>query len=167
MTGTSLRSKVVGLSALTQRVEELRADGKSVAWTNGCFDILHAGHVLYLERAAREGDVLVVGMNDDASVKKVKGRDRPIVPEDERAIILCGLSSVDFVLPFSQSDTVSILEALRPEVYVKGGDYTLETINQDERRLVEGYGGRIALFPGVEGQSTTAIIERIAKLGRR
>jgi D-beta-D-heptose 7-phosphate kinase/D-beta-D-heptose 1-phosphate adenosyltransferase len=132
-------------------------------WTNGCFDIIHAGHVLYLERAAREGDVLVVGLNSDASVRALKGPSRPIVPEDERALIISALGAVGFVALFEDVSPLAAIEALRPDVYVKGGDYTIETINQDERKLVEGYGGRIAIIPGVDGRSTTNIIRRLSE----
>jgi D-beta-D-heptose 7-phosphate kinase / D-beta-D-heptose 1-phosphate adenosyltransferase len=137
-------------------------EGKKVVWTNGCFDILHAGHVTYLLQAAREGDILVVGLNSDASVSAIKGPDRPIVPQDERALIIAALGCVDHVIVFEDNDTVPLLEALKPDIYAKGGDYTLDTINQDERKLVEGYGGRIALIPGVDGRSTTNIIQRIS-----
>lgn len=150
-------------------LDELRAiiaayqkDGKKVVWTNGCFDILHAGHVTYLLQAAKEGDILVVGLNSDASVSAIKGPDRPIVPQDERALIIAALGCVDHVIVFEDNDTVPLLEALKPDIYAKGGDYTLDTINQDERKLVEGYGGRIALIPGVDGRSTTNIIQRIS-----
>ncbi len=146
------------LEALAPR---LQAEGKRVVWTNGCFDILHAGHVLYLQGAASEGDVLVVGMNSDASVRAIKGPSRPVMPEHERAMVLSALACVDYVVLFSEPTTVMALQRLKPDVYAKGGDYTIDTINQEERRLIEGYGGRIALLPGVEGQSTTNLIERM------
>lgn len=152
----------VPLEALKPIFAALREEGKSIVWTNGCFDIIHAGHVTYLMSAKQEGDVLVVGLNSDASVSAVKGADRPIVPEEERALILSALACVDYVTIFSEEDVTPILKALQPDVYAKGGDYTLETINQDERRLVEGYGGRIALIPGVEGKSTTNLVQRLA-----
>ena len=151
------------LEALRGIVAGLQAQGKTVVWTNGCFDIIHAGHVTYLMQAKREGDVLVVGLNSDESVRAVKGPDRPIVPEAERALILSALACVDYVTVFSENDVTGILEDLKPDVYAKGGDYTLETINQDERRLVEGYGGRIALIPGVDGRSTTHLVERLSE----
>ena len=151
------------LEALRNIVAGLQAKGKTVVWTNGCFDIIHAGHVTYLMQAKREGDVLVVGLNSDESVRAVKGPDRPIVPEAERALILSALECVDYVTVFSENDVTRILEELKPDVYAKGGDYTLETINQDERRLVEGYGGRIALIPGVDGRSTTNLVERLSE----
>ena len=156
---------IVALEQLSEIVKSCQADGKKVVWTNGCFDILHVGHVKYLIDAAKEGDVLVVGLNSDASVQAIKGAGRPVVPEHERVFIVAALGCVDYVTIFSDQDTVKLLDALRPNVYAKGGDYTIDTINQDERKFVEGYGGRIALIPGVEGLSTTSIIEKLEKGG--
>ena len=153
----------IPLEELRDTVAALKAQGKTVVWTNGCFDIIHAGHVTYLAQARREGDVLVVGLNSDDSVRAVKGPGRPIVPEAERALILSALACVDYVTVFAEDDVTPMLEALEPDVYAKGGDYTLETINQDERRLVEGYGGRIALIPGVKDRSTTNLVERLSE----
>lgn len=160
--GKSGSSKVKTFDELAAACEELREQGKTVVWTNGCFDILHVGHITYLQRAAAQGDVLVVGLNSDESVSKVKGPDRPIIHEAERALVLSALECVDYIIIFGEPTTVSHLEALKPDVYAKGGDYTLETIVQEERRVVEGYGGAIAIIPGVEGRSTTNIIDRIA-----
>jgi D-beta-D-heptose 7-phosphate kinase/D-beta-D-heptose 1-phosphate adenosyltransferase len=159
--GTPL--KVKSLPELKSIVACFQSEGKRVVWTNGCFDILHVGHISYLVRAAREGDVLIVGLNSDASVSRVKGPDRPIVPEAERALILSSLEFVDFVTVFSDESPAAILEHLQPDVYSKGGDYTIDTINQTERKIVEGYGGRIAIVPGAEGKSTTNLVERIIK----
>jgi len=152
---------IVTLEALAGLIRSYQAEGKSVVWTNGCFDILHAGHVTYLMDAAHAGDVLVVGLNSDASVSAMKGPDRPVVPEEERALIISALGCVDHVLVFSDANTVGLLDRLKPDVYAKGGDYTIDTINQEERRLVESYGGRIALIPGVDGRSTTSIIQKL------
>ncbi len=160
--GGNPTGKVAPLAELRSTLDNLRRAGKRIVWTNGCFDIIHAGHVQYLERAAREGDVLVVGLNSDRSVRKLKGPDRPIVPEDERALILSAFSAIGFVTVFDEESPLGAIELLRPDVYVKGGDYTVDTINQQERRLVEGYGGRIAIIPGVEGRSTTNIVRRLA-----
>lgn len=159
----SLPIAAIPLGELKGTIAALRANGKTVVWTNGCFDIIHAGHVTYLMQAKREGDVLVVGLNSDQSVQAVKGPGRPIVPETERALILSALACVDYVTVFAEDDVTQLLEELKPDVYAKGGDYTLETINQDERRLVEGYGGRIALIPGVQDRSTTNLVERLAE----
>ncbi len=161
--GGNPSGKAVPLGELRRVLDALRRTGKRIVWTNGCFDIIHAGHVLYLERAAREGDVLVVGLNSDTSVRALKGPERPIVPQDERALIMSAFSAVGFVTVFDEISPLGAIETLRPDIYVKGGDYTLDTINQDERRLVESYGGRIAIIPGVEGRSTTNIVRRLAE----
>lgn len=163
MPTNDLPSASTPLEELRDIVAGLKAQGKTVVWTNGCFDIIHAGHVTYLAQARRQGDVLVVGLNSDESVQAVKGPNRPIVPEAERALILSAFACVDYVTVFAEDDVTSILTALKPDVYAKGGDYTLETINQDERRLVEGYGGRIALIPGVDNRSTTNLVERLSE----
>ena len=159
--GTGMSQAVVSGDTLKELVQRYQAAGKKVVWTNGCFDILHAGHVTYLMSAAKEGDVLVVGLNSDKSVTSVKGPERPIVPEAERALIIGALGCVDHVIVFDDDDTTGLLERYQPDVYAKGGDYTLDTINQDERKLVESYGGRIALIPGVDGRSTTNIIQKL------
>lgn len=148
---------------LARIVKKLRGDGKRVVWTNGCFDIIHVGHITYLQRAAELGDILVVGLNSDASVRSNKGSDRPIIPEANRAVVLSALECVDFVVIFDDPTPMALLEALQPDVYAKGGDYTIDTIVQEERRLVEGYGGEIAIIPGIEGQSTTSIIRKMNK----
>lgn len=155
--------KIKTLAELKIIAGDLKAEGRTLVWTNGCFDILHAGHVLYLEKAALEGDVLMVGVNSDESVRKVKGAGRPVVAQDERALVIAALESVNFVLVFNDADTTGLLEALRPQVYAKGGDYTVDTVNQDERRIVEKYGGRAVVLPGIEGKSTTALLDRIAR----
>ena len=147
---------------LAETVRKLQAQGKRVVWTNGCFDIVHVGHITYLQRAAKLGDVLVVGLNSDASVRALKGEGRPIIGEDERALVLSALECVDYVTVFEENSPRAIIEEIRPDIYAKGGDYTLDTIDQDERRVVEGYGGEIAILPMVEGRSTTSIIGKIA-----
>lgn len=154
-------ANVLPLAELKRVIQRLQSEGKRVVWTNGCFDILHAGHITYLMRAAREGDALVVGLNSDASVRSIKGPERPIVPEHERALILSQLRFVDYVTLFDDPSPIGVIEMLKPDVYSKGGDYTVDTINQEERRLVEGYGGRIAIIRGVEDRSTTNIVRRL------
>jgi rfaE bifunctional protein nucleotidyltransferase chain/domain len=121
------------------------------------------GHITYLPAARREGDALVVGLNTDKSVQENKGPGRPVVNERDRATVLSALECVDYIVLFDDKTPMPLLEALEPDVYAKGGDYTIATIVQEERKLVEGYGGSIAIIPGVEGQSTTSIIERIAE----
>lgn len=154
-------TKLKHLIDLKTIVKRLQGQGKKVVWTNGCFDILHAGHIAYLMKAAHVGDVLVVGLNSDASVQAIKGPQRPIVNELDRARVLSALEFVDYLTIFTEPTTVPLLKELKPDVYVKGGDYTVDSINQEERRLVEGYGGAIVIIPGVEGKSTTAIVEKI------
>ncbi|MCL4217520.1 MAG: adenylyltransferase/cytidyltransferase family protein [Candidatus Hydrogenedentes bacterium] len=161
MQGKGAPAKQKTMDEVAGIVKRLKEEGKSVVWTNGCFDILHVGHVTYLMKAASLGDVLVVGLNSDASVRKVKGPDRPIVSEQDRVLVMSALECVSYITVFSEPNTVGILKKLEPDVYAKGGDYKMDTLNQEERLLVEGYGGRIAIIPGVDGQSTSAIIQRI------
>ena len=153
--------KLVTESQLKAILQKVKAEGKRVVWTNGCFDIMHVGHILYLEKARSLGDLLVVGLNSDASVRQSKGPARPIVTESQRAKLLTALSCVDYVIIFDDKTPLKLLDTFKPDVYAKGGDYTIDTINQDERRLVESYGGEIALLPGLEGASTTNLIEKI------
>ena len=152
---------VSNLDELIIEVEKLKSIGKKIVWTNGCFDILHIGHIRYLQQAKSCGDVLILGINSDDSIKQIKGPLRPIIPENDRAEIMLSLKSVDYVLIFHEPHPTRYLEILKPDVYAKGGDYTLDTINQDERKIVEGYGGKIALFPANTLASTTDIIEKI------
>jgi rfaE bifunctional protein nucleotidyltransferase chain/domain len=159
-----MMNKLVTLEKLTELFDQARSKKKRIAWTNGCFDIIHAGHVDYLERSKAWGDFLVVGLNSDASVKKLKGDFRPIFSESDRAKVLCSIVYVDYVVLFSDKSPIKMIETLKPDYYIKGGDYTIHTINQDERKVVEGYGGEIVLLPIVEGVSSSIIVERIKKL---
>jgi D-glycero-beta-D-manno-heptose 1-phosphate adenylyltransferase len=142
----------------------LRANGKKLVVTNGCFDLLHLGHVTYLESARNQGDALLIGVNGDESVRQLKGPTRPLNNEADRAAVLAALQSVDAACIFAEKTATRFLERAQPDVYVKGGDYTLETLNQDERRAVESNGGRIVIIPFVPGNSTTAILEKISRL---
>ena len=155
-------NKLKTLEQMSAIMKRLKREGKCVVWTNGCFDILHVGHIMYLQEARKEGDVMVVGLNSDASVKKNKGPERPVVGERDRAQVLSALECVDYIVIFDEKTPMPLLEALQPDVYAKGGDYTIDTIVQEERRLVEAYGGAIAIIPGREGQSTTYIINKIS-----
>jgi len=137
----------------------LRAGGKTIVFTNGCFDILHAGHVRYLTKAKSFGDVLVLGLNTDASVRENKGPTRPINSELDRAEVVGALKSVDVVVLFGEKTAEAIIAKVRPDVYVKGGDYTLDTL--PEAKIVQSYGGRVEFAPIVEGKSTTNVIEKI------
>ena len=161
MAAPSLCDKIVSRERAAQAIAELRARGKRVVFTNGCFDLLHAGHALYLERARALGGCLIVGLNSDESVVALKGPTRPIVNETERAQLLAALESVDLVIIFSEPTSEALLDLLRPEVFVKGGDYTRATMNQEEKNFVESYGGEVHVIPALPESSTTRIIERI------
>jgi rfaE bifunctional protein nucleotidyltransferase chain/domain len=138
---------------------EFRANHKRVVFTNGCFDILHLGHTTYLEAARNLGDVLMVGVNSDASVKRLKGAARPVNTEFDRASVLSALRSVDFTCIFDEDTPLELIRALQPDVLVKGGDYTLATIVGAD--IVAAQGGQIVVIPLVDGKSTTRIIERV------
>jgi D-beta-D-heptose 7-phosphate kinase/D-beta-D-heptose 1-phosphate adenosyltransferase len=154
-------SKIVSAPEAQERAAEWRRAGKTVAYTNGCFDVIHAGHVRTLAFARGQADALVVGINSDDSARRLKGSGRPIMPEQERAEILAALACVDLVVIFPELSSLPTIQALRPEVWVKGGDYDLSTVHQEERTLVESYGGRVAIADRVGGVSTTEIIARI------
>ncbi len=156
--------KVGALEEVEARAEAWRAAGKVIAYANGCFDLLHLGHVRTGESAKEEGDVLVVGVNGDESARRLKGPGRPVVGERERAEVVAALECVDLVVVFEEVSSLGVLEALKPEVWVKGGDYGLESVNQEERRFVESYGGRVALGERVSGVSTSEIVARVKGL---
>ena len=139
--------------------EGLRQRGKQIVFTNGCFDILHAGHVRYLTTAKSFGDVLIVGLNTDESVRRLKGENRPINTQDDRAEVLLGLKAIDHVIFFGEQTAEALIAEVKPAVYVKGGDYTLETL--PEAAIVQSYGGRVELVNLVAGRSTTNVIEKI------
>ena len=146
---------------IAETCKEIRQRGKKIIFTNGCFDILHVGHVRYLTTAKSFGDVLIVGLNTDESVKKLKGENRPINNEKDRAEVLLGLKAVDYVVLFGERTAENIVSEIRPDVYVKGGDYTIDTL--PEAKIVQSYGGKIELVKFVDGHSTTSIIKQIAK----
>jgi rfaE bifunctional protein nucleotidyltransferase chain/domain len=139
----------------------LRAEGKSIVLTNGHFDLLHVGHLRYLQAASELGDVLIVALNDDAMTTARKGPGRPVLPQNERAELLAGLECVDYVTIFSEPTAERVVELVRPDVYVKGGDYGPGGADLPEARIVEAYGGRVVILPLVEGRSTTEIIAAI------
>jgi D-beta-D-heptose 7-phosphate kinase/D-beta-D-heptose 1-phosphate adenosyltransferase len=155
----ALHRKVLPLSALLAEIAPRRRAGERVVFTNGCFDLLHPGHVTYLEAARDLGDLLVVGLNSDESVRRLKGPARPILPQDDRAAVLAGLRSVDYVVVFGEDTPLALIEALLPDVLVKGGDWAVDRIVG--REVVEAAGGRVAALPFVEGSSTTGIVERV------
>jgi len=156
--------KVLAAADLVPWREQLRKAGKTLVVTNGCFDLLHLGHVTYLEQAKSQGGALLVGVTDDASVRSLKGAGRPLNPADDRAAVLAALESVDGVYVFPEFDARAFLKTVVPDVYVKGGDYTIDTINQDERRLLEAAGVKIVILPVVAGKSTSALLEKIHRL---
>ncbi len=158
------RDKIIAWDELPAWRRTFRAGGKKLVVTNGCFDILHLGHVTYLENARNFGDALLIGVNSDAAVKGLKGPSRPVNSEQDRAAVLAALQSVDGVCIFTDTAATQFLAAAQPDIYVKGGDYTLETLNQDERRAVESAGGKIVLVPFVPGKSTTGLLEKISRL---
>ena len=153
--------KILRLNEALSWRKELRGKSCSLAVTNGCFDILHRGHASYLYEASLKADSLLVLVNSDASVRRVKGENRPIIDEDDRAYMLASLESVSAVVLFDTTDCTGQLQALEPDVYVKGGDYTPETLVQEEYKLLKAMGVRIELIPPVAGLSTSALIERI------
>ncbi len=167
----SLTFKAQERQSLVITLRERQAAGAVVVFTNGCFDLLHLGHVRYLQAARALGDVLVVGVNSDTSTRQFKGPGRPLVPQDERAEVLAALACVDYVTVFEEPTAVALIEALRPDVYVKGGDYAAadaqaQHVAIDYARLpeaapVQAYGGQVRLIPYLPGHSTTALIERI------
>jgi len=159
--------KLVDLPTVLRIVEQAKRQGKRVVWANGCFDILHVGHILYLERAKSLGDILIVGLNSDDSVKAFKGPHRPIAEEMHRAKILTSLRCVDYVIIFSEKSPINLLKTLKPHIYVKGGDYSIDTIDQNERRAIENYGGKIVLLPKQEGISTSSIIQKILAMYKK
>lgn len=146
---------------LLQAVQRERANGKTIAFANGIFDLLHVGHVRYLQAAAREGDVLVVGVNSDASTKTLKGEGRPLMGEDERAEIVSAIRGVGYVTIFSEKSPATLIEKIRPDVHCKGTDYTAESVPEAE--IVKAYGGRIAIVGDPKDHSTTDIIGRLRK----
>ena len=164
MRRVSFREKIIPWDKLPEWRAAMRASGKRRVVTNGCFDLLHVGHVTYLETARGQGDALLIGLNGDDGVRQLKGPDRPVNPEADRAAVIAALESVDGVCIFPERTATRFLAAAQPDVYVKGGDYTLETLNQEERGTVEKAGGRIVIIPFVPGKSTTALLKKIAHL---
>jgi rfaE bifunctional protein nucleotidyltransferase chain/domain len=156
-----MSSKIVELEELSNRCEKLRRAGRKIVATNGCFDLLHVGHVRYLRAARAFGDILAVGLNGDQSVRQLKGAGRPITTATDRAEILAALECVDLVTIFPQIRATQFIAAVRPAVYAKGGDYTPETLDEQERALLSEVGADIRLIPFETGYSTSALIEQM------
>jgi D-glycero-beta-D-manno-heptose 1-phosphate adenylyltransferase len=153
------RDKIVSLAGAQARVAEARRAGRTVALANGCFDVLHVGHVRYLEGARREADLLVVGVNGDASVTRLKGPGRPVLGEEDRALLVAAVRAVDHVVVFAEDDVSRLLLALRPDVHCKGTDYTSETV--PERDIVRSYGGRVAIVGDPKDHDTRSLLRRV------
>ena len=153
--------KIVSRDELVRRAAGERAAGRTLAFANGCFDLLHVGHIRYLESAAREADVLVVAVNDDASVCRLKGAGRPILPAEDRAELVAALRVVDYVVIFPEPTVGPLLTVLRPEVHCKGTDYTVESV--PEREIVKAYGGRTAIVGDPKDHSTRELLARISE----
>src|SRR5213596_654477 len=155
--------KIVDLEQVSYRCDKLRAAGKRLVATNGCFDLLHAGHVRYLQAARALGDFLAIGLNGDNSVRELKGSGRPVTRESDRAELLAALQCVDLVTIFPQLRATQFIAAVRPAIYVKGGDYTSETLDEEERAVLKEIGAQIRLIPFEAGYSTSRLIEQICK----
>lgn len=155
---------VCDLAGARLRVDRWQADGLRIVFTNGCFDLLHPGHIDYLARARALGDILIVGLNDDDSIRRLKGESRPVNPLADRAIMLMALRSVDLVVPFSEDTPLQLISALKPDILVKGGDY--EPANIVGAEVVLAAGGKVVVMPFIEGYSTTRLIRRIYSLSQ-
>lgn len=156
-----LKEKIKTKEDLHEIIEDLKKKGKRIVFTNGCFDLLHLGHIRYLEKAKSLGDILVVGVNSDESVRGLKGPERPILPEKERAEILSGFGCVDYITIFDELTPLELISSIQPHILVKGGDWTKETTVG--REVVERSGGEVVILPFEEGSSTSNLIETILK----
>jgi len=151
--------------ALVTARNALRAAGQKLVMTNGCFDLMHVGHTRYLQAARNLGDALLVALNSDESVRKLKGEDRPLVPEAERAEVLAALRFVDHVAIFPEKRVTNLIRTLSPDVYAKGGDYTVETLDAEEREALEAVGAQIMILPLIPGRSTSSLVEKMQGKG--
>ena len=156
-----MKRKILDRKQLAGEAQRLREQGRKLVFTNGCFDLLHVGHVRYLAAARALGDALVVGINGDASVRELKGANRPINNERDRAEVLAALGAVDFVTIFPEARAGNLLREVRPAIYVKGGDYTPETLNREEKAVLDEIKADIRIIPFEAGYSTSSIIERL------
>lgn len=158
-----MKSKIIPLEQLQRRSAEIRAAGKKLVATNGCFDILHVGHVRYLQAARALGDYLLVGVNGDASTRELKGAGRPINNANDRAEVVAALAAVDLVTIFPEVRATRFLELAQPSIYVKGGDYTVDSLNDSERKLLEQVGTEIRIIPFEKGYSTSSLLAKLTK----
>jgi rfaE bifunctional protein nucleotidyltransferase chain/domain len=162
-----MKKKIVDAGQLSAIAKEMRDTGRRLVLTNGCFDLLHVGHVCYLQAARGLGDALAVAINGDVSVRALKGEGRPLNSEADRAEVIAALECVDHVIIFAEVRATQLLEKVRPAVYAKGGDYTAETLNAEERTALERAGAEIRILPFTKGHSTSTLIEKIKKLAVR
>ncbi len=151
--------KIKTLPALKKILKTVRRRNKKIVFTNGCFDLLHRGHVEYLKKSRSLGDILVVALNSDSSVRRLKGKNRPVTPQDDRANILAGLEPVDFVIIFREDTPLNLIKALKPDILVKGADWDKNKIAGKE--IVESYGGRVEAVPYLRGYSTTSLLNKL------
>lgn len=154
-----MNDKILSIEQLIKIINDIKKTKKKIIATSGCFDIIHAGHIQYLEEAKSRGDVLIILLNSDFSVKKIKGKFRPIVPQDERAIVISGLGSVDYVCIFEETTPCRMLELLKPDIFIKGGDYSSKNI--PEKEVMDKNGGRIEFVSLIDKCSSTNIIKKI------
>ncbi len=158
-----MNAKIIDMNKLAERARELRTAGKKLVVTNGCFDLLHVGHVRYLQAARALGDALAVGLNGDQSVRELKGIRRPLNNERDRAEVLAALECVDFVTIFHEMRATRFIEAARPAIYAKGGDYTSERLDAEEQAVLREIGAEIRILPLVHGYSTSELLEQLRK----
>jgi rfaE bifunctional protein nucleotidyltransferase chain/domain len=158
------QEKIKSFSEISQIANSLR-NTKKIVFTNGCFDILHSGHIAYLYEAKKLGDILIIGLNSDNSIKRIKGEKRPIVLQEERAFLLSALEMVDYVTIFDEDTPYELIKIIKPHILVKGGDWPIDNIVGKD--IVESYGGKVLNIPLIEGKSTTNIIERILSVYSR
>lgn len=151
--------KIIDKDKIGNIAKQLKADGKTIVFTNGCFDILHAGHVRYLGAAREQGDCLILGLNSDQSVRTLKGSTRPINNQDDRAEVISALSAVDYVVIFEETTAEKLVDEIKPTIYVKGGDYDIKDL--PEATIAAQYGGKTILIPEVPGRSSSNIIKKI------
>jgi len=154
--------KILSREALKEKIDELRKVGKKIVFTNGCFDILHVGHTQYLRKAKNAGDILILALNSDKSVRSLKGEKRPLIPENERADVVASLESVDFVTIFHELTPLELIEYLKPDILIKGGDWDEEQVVGKDS--IKKWGGRVIIIPEIKGSSTTNIIESILNI---
>lgn len=157
-----MKEKITSRKELISLVAQLKSEGKCIVFTNGCFDILHVGHIRYLNEAKTHGDHLIVAINSDRSVKAIKGKGRPVISQDERAEVVAALQCVDTVVIFDELDPLALIETVKPHILVKGADWTEEDIVGS--KVVKTYGGKVITSSFIEGASTSAIIEKITRM---